>query len=184
MNKKDLIEIALKILGIYLSVIAFDSFIGIINGTTYFVGPYTEEKTKGVIYLFTGIIKSTIYLGGAWLLITKSNIVIKRLDFENLNGEFSNSFNIREFNRVLFQTVGIMILFFSIEELFSGLFYTRLFGGLAEISSRSEKSYIYFILFLSPAILKTILGCILLFIPRYTIRLLNKKDKATVPNNT
>lgn len=50
MTKRDTLEIALKVLGLYLLTVAFDSLIGIAKTSTYFFKPDAADTNEGLIY--------------------------------------------------------------------------------------------------------------------------------------
>ncbi|MBN4051585.1 hypothetical protein JYU16_02110 [bacterium AH-315-M05] len=169
MTKKDIIEIALKIFGLYLLFGAVDYFVGLTKSIGDIFAPDKDDKTVA-IYLSARAFGLTIYAIGSYLLTLKTDKVINRLKIKDTNRDTTWNIDKDNLLEILFATAGIIIIVFSIPDFFRLL-------SFIDTSTLGDKfyKYFYFLNLLIPLV-KFIIGAMLLL---GALRIIKIKKKLT-----
>lgn len=120
MTKKDLADVALKIVGVYMLILSLDSLILLIKSMKYFIHIRLElaDEYEELLYLIANSFGTTLYAVGFVLLTLKTSLVTNRL-IKSDSDTVIFSINKTDMLEVLFIAAGIIILFFSISECWS-----------------------------------------------------------------
>jgi hypothetical protein len=167
MTKRDLTDIALKIVGLYMLTLSVDSLFGFIKSTTYFINPNAEALT----YLVANSFRTCLFAFGFWLLTIKTSLVLNKLiktDSETTTFTIDKT----DMLQVLFCAAGIVITFFAISDFWNqyAMSTTRDYDDLPE----KYKEAIYLAQIGIPAT-RVLLGIIFIFLSRKLAHLLTRK---------
>lgn len=171
MTKKDLAEVAIKVLGLYLLIMALDSIVGLIVSTTYFLNPNSPDSNKDLVYLLANSFRILFSAFGFWLLTFKTNNIVNKI-LKN-NSENTITFNIdkKDFMQILFCASGIIVVYFATNEFWNALTKTVLWN--TDNLPESKVQLLYFIQLGIP-LSKLIIGLILIFQSGKLVRLIKK----------
>jgi hypothetical protein len=175
MNTKQIIELVLKLFGVYLLILFFDNLSGILESLSWFIDSSAGDKQTGIIILLSKLFRTIIYSLGSWYFILKPNSIIEKFNIENVEIlQLKNS----ELQITMFQISGIIILFFSIDSILSVL----LLIGMSSFETLGYNNYKYYLFYFIPPTLKVILGFGLLFYPKLISKVISKKQNRKFGN--
>ncbi len=171
MTKKDLTDIALKIVGLYMLTISISSMVDTFKSLSFYMYGDTENVNENLIYLIINIFKTGLYAFGFWLLTLKTARITGKLVKVDSNAA-TFTINKAELLHVLFCAAGIIVLFFSISDFWTTLILTSSwdYDFLPE-----GKRAMYFMLMLAVPLTKVIFGLILIFFSQKLTRRLTKR---------
>lgn len=175
MTKRDITDIALKIVGLYMLTLALESLTGLIKSTPYFFYPDTESATESLIYLVANSFRTCLYAFGFYFLTIKTTGLTKKLIKTDTDpGTFT--IDKTDMLQILFCVAGILITFFAVSEFWTQMTMTSLY----DYSFVPEnKRTIYYMLMLGVPTTKGIIGLTFIFFSGGLSRLLtrNKNEK-------
>ena len=179
MTKRDIADIALKIIGIYMLTLAVDSLVNFAKSTTYFLHPNTVEGTEDLIYLTSNTFRTLFYTFGFWLLTFKTNKVVGKLFRSNTDSTIA--LDQHGILQVTLSAAGLLITFSAI----SSFWYQTMVAGLWDLDFvKGTKWALTQVLLICAPATKGILGLSLIIwsgrIAKWITRK-NKKEK-TEPN--
>ena len=174
MTKRDTLEIALKVLGLYLLTVAFDSLIGIAKSSTYFFTPHSADSNEDLIYFIVNSFRTFFYIFGFWLLTFKTDYLTGKLI--KTNSENTSPFTIDKADllQILFSTSGIIITFFSVGELWNALTMASIWN-YNDIPEKNR--FLIYLMQIGIPITKGLIGLTLIFASGGLARLLTRKKK-------
>ena len=174
MTKRDILEVALKVLGIYLLTIAFDSLIGIAKSSTYFFIPHSAESNKDLIYFEVNSFRTIFYIFGFWLLTFKTDYLTTKLIKTNAENTTAFAIDKVDLLQILFSTAGIIITFFSVSELWEAL----TMASIWTYNDIPEKNrFIIYLMQIGIPSTKGLIGLTLIFAPGRLARMLTRKQE-------
>ncbi|MCH2235636.1 MAG: hypothetical protein MK078_15450 [Crocinitomicaceae bacterium] len=174
MNNKQLVEIVLKLFGVYLIFLAFENLTGLIDSLSWL----TDSRSENKILFLGRLTRVVVYLIGSRFFILKPDIIINKLNIQGLEKTGNLNIQSTQLQKMLFQTAGIIILFFSINDIISAIFLT----SIADPDGMGPHAYKLYFFYLTPPLLKITLGFSLLFFPSFLSKLISKKDKKSLTN--
>jgi hypothetical protein len=174
MTKRDTLEIALKVLGLYLLTIAFDSLIGVVKSSTYFFKPHSADTNEDLIYFVVNSFRTIFYIFGFWLLTFKTDYLTEKLIKSNSENTSLFTIDKADLLQVLFSTSGIVITFFSVSELWNALTMASIWN-YTDIPEKNR--FLIYLMQIGIPITKGLIGLTLIFASGGLARLLTRKKK-------
>jgi hypothetical protein len=174
MTKRDTLEIALKVLGLYLLTVAFDSLIGIAKSSTYFFMPHSADSNEGLIYFTVNSFRTIFYTFGFWFLTFKTDYLTAKLIKANAENASSFTIDKADILQILFSTSGIIITFFSVSELWNALTMASIWN-YNDIPEKNR--LLIYLMQIGIPITKGLIGLTLIFASAGLTRLLTRKKK-------
>lgn len=174
MTKRDTLEIALKVLGLYLLTVAFDSLIGIAKSSTFFFIPHSADSNEDLIYFIVNSFRTFFYIFGFWLLTFKTDYLTAKLIKTNSENTSPFAIGKADLLQILFSTSGIIITFFSVSELWNALTMSSIWN----YNDIPEKNgFLIYLMQIGIPLTKGLIGLTLIFASGGLARLLIQKKK-------
>ena len=172
MTKRDLLEIVLKVFGLYLLTLAIDSLILVVKSSTFFFKTNAPETNEDLVYFVANTFRMVFYVFGFWLLIFKTSLLKEKLIKDN--PENISLFNIEKSDllQILFCASGIIISIISISDVWLAITMLNLreYDGIPE-----NARLIIFTMQLGIPTTKLLVGLSLIFASTRLAKFLTKK---------
>ena len=168
MTKKDLTEVALKIVGIYLLTLTINNLGLVFRSSNYFVHPLTDSTVEDLIYLWVGCFNTLLYGFGFWLLTFKTSYLSEKL-IPNDTDVASFTIDKTAFLQILFCAAGIIIVFFSISDFWDQITMTSLWDYSFV---PNHKRLLYYLLLYVPSTSKIVIGLVFMLFSKKISHLL------------
>lgn len=167
MTKRELLEVALKVIGVYIVTVCCDTIFYVMKSIYYF---YSEDYIGDFIILILNISRLVLFGTVSFILLNKTNIISKKL-IGNGEGVFLLNLAKKDLLVISLLILGLYIIYFSIDELI--LVYSNAIISL----DKWEASELRHLTALTIPWLKVILGVCLTIVPQKMIKIEKK-----VPN--
>lgn len=171
MTKRDILEIALKVFGLYMLTVGIDSLAQLIVTVPFAF----HSSIEGLVYVTINSLRTIFYLFGFWLLTFRTDYLTQKLIKSNPDATILLTIDKADLLQVLFMTSGIIITVSSISHIWTAL--TQ--GALWEHKDIPDKHrYLMYLTQFAIPITKGIIGLILIFASAMLARVLTRTEKS------
>lgn len=175
MTKKDTLEIVLKVFGLYLLTVAFESLIGVLKSSTFFFTPNSADTNENLIYFIANSFRTVFYSFGFWVLTIKTNLLNDKLIKDNPDSKSVFNIEKNDLLQTLFTASGIIILIFSISEIWNALTMVNYWNEYNAIREKYRLSL--HLMEIGVPTTKGLIGLTLIFFSNRLARLLTRRKK-------